>query len=486
MYHSYMYATSYHTGYVDYTIDGLVDVVGLKRSPWGPAHEVGHTNQHRPLFKWLGTTEVTNNVQSLLVESTWGNTPRVIYENRYQEAFDYLMAPRIPNAEAGIWQKLVPLWQIQLFFSGVLGQKDFYSKIYEGARTYPTGSNPGENQINFTKILVDSAQVDLTEFLDAWGFITPVNANIDDYGAGSLVITQAQADDLRRYIKDKNFPVLPYKIQYITDVNINIYKDKLKVVPGTHTQDGNSFTPSGWKNVVAYECYKDGKLVYIARGDMQSFKFPGRFDNSCELYAVQYDGEKFKMAQGYGSPLPVPDAPKFSTSVSENWYYLKNMSNELVSTSGTPRGFCSMHASAEGQVVTGKSLPLMETQKWKIQRVTPTAFTIVNQDGLHLGVDMRATKTSQRWKMEFVSQQGSSGYRFVASQVNPEKPDEMMDVVPHLSLGGNLSNYTQSDEASLWQFIPVDMIKITDNTNTFDYNIQTIRNDQLVADSYLQ
>ena len=45
------------------------------------------------------------------------------------------MAPKIANANAGIWQKLVPLWQIQLFFAEVLGQTDTYAKIYEACRT---------------------------------------------------------------------------------------------------------------------------------------------------------------------------------------------------------------------------------------------------------------------------------------------------------------------------------------------------------------
>ena len=202
--------------------------------------------------------------------------------------------------------------------------------------------------------------------------------------------------------------------------------------------------------MVAYECYRDGELVYIARGDMNSFKFPGRFDNTCELYAVQYDGEKFKMAEGYGSPLPELEAPKFSTSSTEHWYYIKNMSSEQTnSQGGAPRGYCSLHATGEGQVVTGKSLPILETQKWKLQRVTPTAFTLVNQDGLYLGIDMRATKPdklSQLWeKLDYVSQQGTSGYRFISSQDNPRNLTKM-DIVA-LQLNGNLTNHTQ-DEAS--------------------------------------
>ncbi len=492
VYHGYMYATSYRTAYNESTLDHILNVNTCKSSPWGPVHELGHSNQHNPLFKWTGTTEVTNNLQSLFIQTAWGNTSRLINENRYQEAYDHLMAPKIANANAGIWQKLVSLWQVQLFFAEVLGKTDTYAKIYEGCRTWPVGDGPGSHQMTFTKILVDSTKTDLTEFLDAWGYLRPINNVVGDYTSRQFTITENDVAELKQYIKDKNFPKPGYKVQYITDVNKHIYKDKLNVVQGTHTQDGSTFTPTGWKNVVAYECYRGDELVYIARGDMNSFTFPGRFDNTCVLYAVQYDGEKFKMAEGYGSPLPELEAPKFSTSSNEHWYYIKNMSSEQTnSQGGTPRGYCSLHATGEGQVVTGKSLPVFETQKWKLQRVTPSAFALVNQDGLYLGTDMRATKTRPNtdllWqKMEYANKQGTFGYRLVSSQDNPEKPDEKMDIVAHLQLNGNLTNYTPSDEASLWQFVPADFIKLTDSENTYDYNIQTIRNDETVADYHLQ
>ncbi|HHT22995.1 MAG TPA: hypothetical protein GXZ87_06740 [Bacteroidales bacterium] len=302
MYHSFMYATSYITGYNISTIDGLVDVEGLRKSPWGPAHEVGHVNQHSPLFKWLGTTEVTNNVQSLLIQTEWGNTSRLIAEDRYKEAYENLLVPKIPNAEADIWQKLVPLWQIQLFFSDVLGQEDFYAQIYEEARTRATGSNPGEHQINFVKILVDAAQVDITEFLEAWGFLTPVDMTIDDYGVGTMTITQAQVDELKAYIQSKNYPKPAYKVQYITDVNKHIYQEELALVEGNYSCYENTIKPSGWENVVAYEVYQGDELVYVARGDAGSFVIPEEYDAStCNIYAVQYDGTKVDL--GEASPF---------------------------------------------------------------------------------------------------------------------------------------------------------------------------------------
>ena len=91
MYHSYMYATSYHTGYNVGTMDHLTNLSTLRSSPWGPAHEVGHTNQHRPLLRWIGLTEVTTNIKSLLVQTNWGNRSRLIEENRYQNAFNEII-----------------------------------------------------------------------------------------------------------------------------------------------------------------------------------------------------------------------------------------------------------------------------------------------------------------------------------------------------------------------------------------------------------
>lgn len=102
MYHSYMYATWYHTAYHDDTLQQLCDVNKFKAAPWGPAHEVGHCNQTRPGFKWLGTTEVTNNVMSLYIQTSVFDRPSRLQtenmgngiRNRYSKAWTSLVAPR--------------------------------------------------------------------------------------------------------------------------------------------------------------------------------------------------------------------------------------------------------------------------------------------------------------------------------------------------------------------------------------------------------
>ena len=49
MYHSYMYATSYHTAYHKSTMNAIADPGNLQTNAcWGPALEIGHCNQTRP------------------------------------------------------------------------------------------------------------------------------------------------------------------------------------------------------------------------------------------------------------------------------------------------------------------------------------------------------------------------------------------------------------------------------------------------------
>ena len=83
MYHSFMYATAYHTAYNQSTMGDVCDPNVLKTTGcWGPAHEIGHCNQTRPGVKWIGLTEVTNNIMSEYVQTTiFGQPSRIQTED---------------------------------------------------------------------------------------------------------------------------------------------------------------------------------------------------------------------------------------------------------------------------------------------------------------------------------------------------------------------------------------------------------------------
>lgn len=75
---SYMYATDYYMGYHVSTQSDILDLKKFSTTAcWGPAHELGHVHQTRPGLRWIGMTEVTNNIHSLYIQTTWEYFPPV-------------------------------------------------------------------------------------------------------------------------------------------------------------------------------------------------------------------------------------------------------------------------------------------------------------------------------------------------------------------------------------------------------------------------
>ncbi|WP_394800974.1 M60 family metallopeptidase [Bacteroides pyogenes] len=323
MYHSYMYATWYHTAYHDDTLQQLCDVNKFKAAPWGPAHEVGHCNQTRPGFKWLGTTEVTNNVMSLYIQTSVFDRPSRLQtenmgngiRNRYSKAWTSLVAPRpqLSYSSFGdndVFCKLVPLWQLELYFGKVLGrtplqQSDkggFYPDVYEHVRTHSDLPTAGEQQLEFVYIASLKAQKNLIGFFKKWGFLTPVDVEIDDYGKGQMKITQSQVDNIIKRVNDLGFPEPDVALEYITDNTVEVYKTKADIIPGTATRSGQVLTMTNWKNVVAYEVVneEEGKMVCISDGVLEAssiatFDVRTPWQSSFKVYAVSATGKRVEV-----------------------------------------------------------------------------------------------------------------------------------------------------------------------------------------------
>lgn len=300
MYHSYFYSTAYRTAY---NITGkdeqkaLLDVNSLKVNPWGPAHEMGHTFQTRPGFLWHGMTEVTTNVHSLYVQTQWGNASRIENENmgrfnnRYEKAYYNSFVNGTPHpGEGDVFCKLVSLWQLQLYFSNALGKVDTYKDLYEKVRTSPNKNTPGEQQLEFVRMMCEITNKDLTDFFKKWGYLTPFNQIIDDYGERRVEITQAQIDAVIADIKSKNYPPLDDKMEYICDSNWQVFRDKLPVQQGTASKSGKSITMNGWKNVAAFEVYEADKLIFVS--NKNSFTLDNNATTNTKVFAVAYNGNK--------------------------------------------------------------------------------------------------------------------------------------------------------------------------------------------------
>lgn len=300
MYHSYFYSTAYRTAYNITEEDErnvLLNVNQLKKSPWGPAHEQGHSFQTRPGFKWHGMTEVSNNVHSLWVQTQWGNPSRIEIEkmerfnNRYEKAYYNSFVKNISYpAEEDVFCKLVSLWQLQLYFANVLGETDTYKDLYEKVRTSPNQPNAGEQQLEFVKMMCDITRTDLTDFFRRWGFLSVFDAEVDDYGKKRVTITQKMIDDTVSEIKVKNHPEVTDPFEYICDANWELFKNRLPVQKGTAVKNGKNITLSGWKNVVAYEVYEGESLVFVS--NHASFELDYEPTAHTKVYAIACNGAK--------------------------------------------------------------------------------------------------------------------------------------------------------------------------------------------------
>lgn len=129
------------------------------------------------------------------------------------------------NACEDVFYKLVPFWQLKLYFQDAQGMADFYKDVYDAVRVNPNPSTQGQCQIEFVKIICEIAKLDLTDFFDKWGFLTPINMEIDDYGKSQFVVTQAMIDACKTSIKEKNYPKPSHDNIYdITDATINDFE----------------------------------------------------------------------------------------------------------------------------------------------------------------------------------------------------------------------------------------------------------------------
>ena len=299
MYSSYMYSTVYRTSY---NISGndvkqaLLDVNRLKASPWGPAHEVGHASQTQRGFHWHGMTEVTNNVHSLYVQTQWGNASRIEsedmgrYNNRYEKAYHNSFVNKVPYpGEGDVFCKLVSLWQLQRYFGDTKGT-DFYKDFYEEVRNTPNKPTPGEQQLDFTRMASKVAGYDLTDFFTKWGYYQTFDEEIEDYSKQRVTITQAQINKTLAEIQAMNLPKPTEKLEYISDSNWEIFREKLSVQQGSATKNGTKITMMGWKNVVAYEVYEGEKLVFVS--NKGSFTLDNPVTTNTKVYAVAYNGNK--------------------------------------------------------------------------------------------------------------------------------------------------------------------------------------------------
>lgn len=207
----------------------------FKSRVWGLAHEVGHCSQSNPGMRWGGMGEVGNNLFSMYIKTTvFGfDQSNLLLEGYYEKAKKLIIDTGLAHADASItgskhFERLVPFWQLQLYLAEVRGYKDFYRDLYEHYRVNPdigtTFKDSGPLQLDFVRNVCNLSQTNLLDFFKAWGFLTPIDVIVNDYGGRTLKITHKDIDQLISEIEAKGYPKPKKDITTIRDDNFESFK----------------------------------------------------------------------------------------------------------------------------------------------------------------------------------------------------------------------------------------------------------------------
>lgn len=177
--------------------------------------------------------------------------------NRYSKAWNQIIVAGAPHGQFGdrnaqgehesdVFCKLVPLWQLELYYGKAQGpiplqQSDlggFYPDVYEYVRTQPDLRTAGEQQTEFVYICSQVARANLLDFFEKWGFLTTIDITVDDYGKAKLTVTQARIDEIKQRVGALNYPKPDVALEYITDNTVDLYKNVASIIRGTATETG--------------------------------------------------------------------------------------------------------------------------------------------------------------------------------------------------------------------------------------------------------
>lgn len=304
----YMYATSFRTAYHLSTLPEVANPELLKTTAlWGPAHEIGHVNQTRPGFLWVGMTEVSNNLFSQYTQQRFQLETRLstevvgTYANRFEKAYNELLnqADSTHFLCSDVFCKLVPFWQLQLYFDNEGYSPDLYPDFFEGLRKKDEGADrplsQGELQLDFVRRICDITKLDLLDYFKAWRMLTPILTIIEqDSYEYNVVVTPDMISALEKEIVLKGYPKPTHKIEYIQDHNADCYRNSSEIIAGQVATNGLTITTSGWQNVVAYEVFIADELVAVHT--TSSFLIPTL--TGCKVYAVSALGTKIVLDLG--------------------------------------------------------------------------------------------------------------------------------------------------------------------------------------------
>ncbi len=206
----FMYATETYTYYEHYTLPDILPWEKVYADPgqmWGPAHEIGHVNQNT--INIVSCTEASNNLfANAQIFRTGKTTTRgnglSVCRN------DFSNRTPFPLRGADIIAKSRMFFQLYLYFHAAGKDTTFWPRVFEALRKNPLDKGPKDrnwtsltqakdDQLRFAEVCCEVAQMDLSEFFEAWGMFEPMtDAGVGDYENFIVNLTKEEAEASRK------------------------------------------------------------------------------------------------------------------------------------------------------------------------------------------------------------------------------------------------------------------------------------------------
>ena len=185
---------------------------------------------------------------------------------------------------------------------------DFWQKLFKELRMNRLLQvNPGTAQMQFVEAVCKVANVNLTDFFQTWGFFTPIDRDIEQYGTYRYTVTNAMINATKATIA--KYPAPRHIIQYLEDrkqseVGSNNYKvgdvghysafkENRKITKQVvYSKVGNTIMIQNGEEAVAFEIKRGSSLLYFS--NFFIFDLPDSFswESGDQVFAVQADGTR--------------------------------------------------------------------------------------------------------------------------------------------------------------------------------------------------
>ena len=113
----------------------------------------------------------------------------------------------------------------------VLKKENFYHDLYEYFRTYDYEAlnadkyTQGVYQLDFVRQVCRISGLNMLDFFEKWGFLTPIDADINDYSKARFTITEGQITALKDEVNKQNYKMPHSEVHLINENNMYNYND---------------------------------------------------------------------------------------------------------------------------------------------------------------------------------------------------------------------------------------------------------------------